>query len=110
MTHEWFARFCFGNLDVKDASSGRPVTGKVVEILQLVEQEHRISIFKMLLKHNDMEPFLKRIITGNEKWVKYENIKLKRSWSKADDSQQTIYKPRLTDGKQGYVKCLVGLE
>jgi len=37
-TQEWFARFRSGNFDVKDTPrSGRPVTGKVEEILQLVE-------------------------------------------------------------------------
>jgi len=41
----------------------------------------RITICKMLLKRNKMEPFLKRIITGDEKWVKYKNIKRKRSCS-----------------------------
>ena len=46
-----------------------------------------------------MEPFLKRIITGDEKWMKYENIKCKRSWSKADDPPQTISKPGLTKNK-----------
>jgi len=105
------------NLNVKDAPrSGRPVTGKVEEILQLVVQDHhvscqekaetlninhmtvwnnlkksgyqkkldvwvpheltqrnlidRITICEMLLKRNEMEPFLKRIIIGDEKWVK----------------------------------------
>ena len=53
----------------------------------------------MLLKRTEMEPFLKRIITGDEKWVKYENIKRKRSWSKADDPPQTISKPGLTKNK-----------
>jgi len=131
-TQEWFARFRSGNQDVKDASRPiRPITEKVGEILQLVEQDRhasckeisealninhmtvwnhlkkanykkkldvrvpheltqrnlndRITISEMLLKRNKMEPFLKRIITGYEKWLKHENIKRKRSWSKADD-------------------------
>jgi len=45
------------------------------------------------------KPFLKRIITGDEKWVKCENIKRKLSWSKADESPQTISKPGLTANK-----------
>jgi len=99
----------------------RPITEKVGEILQLVEQDwhascqeiaealninhmtawnhlkkanykkklgvrvphewrqrnlnNRINISEMLLKRTEMEPFLKRIITGDEKWVKYENVK-----------------------------------
>ena len=51
------------------------------------------------IRINEMEPFLKQIITGDEKLVKYENITRKRSWSKADDSPQTIPKPGLTKNK-----------
>jgi len=43
-TQEWFARFRFGNQDVKDASRpGRPITENVGEILQLVEQDLHAS-------------------------------------------------------------------
>ncbi|KAG5309403.1 SETMR methyltransferase, partial [Acromyrmex insinuator] len=114
-TQEWFVRFRSGNFNVKDRPrSGRPVTEKVDEILQLVKQlsganalrinhmtvwnhlkktgyakkfdvwvSHeltqrnlidRISISETLLKRNEIDPFLKQIITGDEKWVKYKNI------------------------------------
>ena len=53
----------------------------------------------MLLKRNKLEPFWKRIITGDEKWVKYENIKRKRSWSKAGDLPQTTSKAGLSAKK-----------
>ena len=53
----------------------------------------------MLLKRNELEPFWKRIITGDEKWVKYENIKRKRSWSKAGDLPQTTSKAGLSAKK-----------
>ena len=145
-TQEWFARFRSGNQDVKDSSCpGRPITEKVGEILQLVEQDRharcqeitkalninhmtvwnylkksnyknkfavwvpheltqgnlndRYTISEMLLKRYEIELFLKRIITGDEKWVKYENIKRKRSWSKAGDPPQSISKPGLTKNK-----------
>ncbi|XP_014487330.1 PREDICTED: histone-lysine N-methyltransferase SETMAR-like [Dinoponera quadriceps] len=42
----------------------------------------RISICNMLYKCNEDDPFLKRIITGDEKWIIYNNIERKRSWSK----------------------------
>ncbi|XP_035233552.1 histone-lysine N-methyltransferase SETMAR-like [Stegodyphus dumicola] len=38
----------------------------------------RITMSEILLKRNKTEPFLKRIITSDEKWVKCENIKHKR--------------------------------
>ncbi|GFT24873.1 histone-lysine N-methyltransferase SETMAR [Trichonephila clavipes] len=45
-----------------------------------------------LLKHHENDPFLKRIITGDEKWVVYNNVKRKRSWSIKDEPAQTISK------------------
>ncbi|GFW37561.1 histone-lysine N-methyltransferase SETMAR [Trichonephila clavipes] len=45
-----------------------------------------------LLKRHENDPFLKHIITGNEKWVVYNNVKRKRSWSKKDEPAQTISK------------------
>ncbi|GFY34223.1 histone-lysine N-methyltransferase SETMAR [Trichonephila clavipes] len=33
-----------------------------------------ISICKALAKRNEIDPFLKRIVTGDEKWVTYYNI------------------------------------
>ncbi|GFX99610.1 histone-lysine N-methyltransferase SETMAR [Trichonephila clavipes] len=39
---------------------------------------------------------LKRMVTGNEKWVTYDNIVRKRSWSKGSEAAQTVAKPGLT--------------
>ncbi|GFX59929.1 histone-lysine N-methyltransferase SETMAR [Trichonephila clavipes] len=41
----------------------------------------RISICEALAKQNKIDPFLKRMVTGDEKWVTYDNIVRKRSWS-----------------------------
>ncbi|GFX93582.1 histone-lysine N-methyltransferase SETMAR [Trichonephila clavipes] len=35
---------------------------------------NRISICEALAKRNEINPFLKRIVTGDEKWVTYYNI------------------------------------
>lgn len=59
----------------------------------------RISICESLLNRNKTDPFLKRIVTGDEKWVTYDNVKRKRSWSKADEAAQTVAKPGLTARK-----------
>jgi len=59
----------------------------------------RISICESLLKRNEIEPFLKRLITGDEKWVTYDNNVRKRSWSKLDKATQTVAKPGLTPRK-----------
>ena len=33
----------------------------------------RINICDTLLKRNEIEPFLKRMITSDEKWITYDN-------------------------------------
>ncbi|GFW94576.1 putative DD34D transposase [Trichonephila clavipes] len=40
-----------------------------------------ISICEGLAKRNEIDPFLKRMVTGDEKWVTYYNIVQKRSWN-----------------------------
>ncbi|GFU08465.1 hypothetical protein TNCV_2495551 [Trichonephila clavipes] len=44
----------------------------------------RISISEgeALAKWNEIDPFLKWTVTGEEKWITYDNIVRKRSWSK----------------------------
>ncbi|KAL7735182.1 hypothetical protein ACLKA6_014898 [Drosophila palustris] len=46
----------------------------------------------MHLKRNEFDPFLKRIITGAEKWIVYNNVNRKRSWSKHGEPTQTTSK------------------
>ncbi|GFV30250.1 histone-lysine N-methyltransferase SETMAR [Trichonephila clavipes] len=59
----------------------------------------RISICEAFAKRNKINPFLKRMVTGDEKWVKYDNIVRKRSWSKRGEAAQTEAKPGLTARK-----------
>ncbi|KAL7724126.1 hypothetical protein ACLKA6_008560 [Drosophila palustris] len=49
-----------------------------------------------LTQKNKIDPFLKRMVTGDEKWVTYDNVKRKRSWSKSGEAAQTVAKPGLT--------------
>lgn len=42
----------------------------------------RINICDLLLKSKNTDSFLKIIITGDEKWIVYDNIVRKRSWCK----------------------------
>jgi len=55
----------------------------------------RINICDTLLKRNEIEPFLKRMITGDEKWITYDNSTRKRSWIKKGEKAQAIAKPGL---------------
>ncbi|GFX22082.1 histone-lysine N-methyltransferase SETMAR [Trichonephila clavipes] len=59
----------------------------------------RISICEALAKRNEIDPFLKWLGTGDEKWVTYDNIVRKRSWSKGGEAAQTVGKPGLTARK-----------
>ncbi|GFW77515.1 histone-lysine N-methyltransferase SETMAR [Trichonephila clavipes] len=42
-----------------------------------------------LIRHN-VEPFLDQLITGDEKWILYENIKRKKSYCKPGTSSATV--------------------
>jgi len=55
----------------------------------------RISISDLLYKRNEYDPFLKRIITGDEKWIIYNNVERKRSWSKRGEPPSTTPKAGL---------------
>ena len=55
------------------------------------ERQHAMS----LLAHNKHEPFLKRLVTGDEKWILYENPEWKRSWSQRNQPSQHCAKPGL---------------
>jgi len=59
----------------------------------------RINICDTLLKRNEIESFLKRMITGDEKWITYDNPTRKRSWVKKGEKAQAITKPGLTRKK-----------
>ena len=121
----WFAHFCSGDFDLKDAPcSGRPnevddgetkamiknnrrsmkreiaeklnishacvkrlsnvneLDIRVPNKLNAIQLTKRISNCDSLPKRNETDQVLERIITGNEKWVVYDNVVRKRSWSK----------------------------
>ncbi|XP_011631768.1 histone-lysine N-methyltransferase SETMAR-like, partial [Pogonomyrmex barbatus] len=59
----------------------------------------RINIYDMLIKREENDPFLKRLITGDEKWIIYNNVVRKRSWSRRDDSLQTTSKANIHQRK-----------
>jgi len=60
---------------------------------------NRINICDRLLKRNEIEPFLKRMIIGDEKRIIYDNPTRKRSWIKKGEKAQAIVKPGLTRKK-----------
>lgn len=55
----------------------------------------RVSACTSLIVRNKTEPFLSRLVTGDEKWIMYNNVKRKRSWSLPGESVQTVAKDGL---------------
>ena len=41
-----------------------------------------ITAYNSLLKYKEYVPFLKQIVTDNEKWILYNNMEQTRSWDK----------------------------
>ena len=73
-----------------------------------VHLTQRINIYGSLLKRNEIDPFLKRQITGDEKWIIYNNVNRKRSWVIQDEPAQTTPKAEIRQ-KKDYAVSLVGL-
>ena len=67
--------------------------------LNEIQLTKRISICDLLLKRNETDPLLKRIITGDEKWIVYDNVVRKRSWSKRDEPAQSTLKADIHERK-----------
>ena len=63
--------------------------------LSVKKKMDRLNMCDTLPKRNEIEPFLKRIITADENWVKYENIVRKKSWKKRDERSQNNFKARI---------------
>ncbi|CAK9811656.1 Histone-lysine N-methyltransferase SETMAR [Anthophora quadrimaculata] len=120
----WFRRFRSGIFDIKDAPrTGRPVVENVDKITEIIEvdrhqswipkearclgatpintKKHDESNFHLrsIGQRNEIDLFLKRMVTGDEKWVTYDNIVRKRSWSKRNEAAETVAKQGLTSRK-----------
>ncbi|CAK9827264.1 Histone-lysine N-methyltransferase SETMAR [Anthophora retusa] len=67
--------------------------------LKEVHLTARISICDTLIKRQKNDPFLKRVITGDEKWIVYNNMVRKRSWSQRNAPPQTRSKPEIHQRK-----------
>ena len=53
------------------------------------------SCDSLLLKRNENILFLKQIVTGDEKWILYNNVERKRSWGKRNEPPPTTPKAGL---------------
>ncbi|CAK9827568.1 Histone-lysine N-methyltransferase SETMAR [Anthophora retusa] len=55
---------------------------------------NRVSTCDLLLQRHERNPFLKRLVTGDETWILYQNVHRKHTWSK-ENSPLTVAKPEL---------------
>ncbi|GFX26948.1 hypothetical protein TNCV_1841201 [Trichonephila clavipes] len=66
---------------------------------------------RSLAKRNEIDPFLKHMVTGDEKWVTYFNNVRKRSWPKCGEAAPNgeAGQTRI-NGQEGNTVYLAGLE
>ena len=48
--------------------------------LKEIHLTNRMSVCDQLIKREENDPFLKCMITGDEKWIVYNNVSRKKSW------------------------------
>ena len=57
--------------------------------------ERRFCTSEMLLERHKKKSFLHRIVTGDEKWIHYDNPKRKKSYVKPDQPAKSTAKPSI---------------
>lgn len=50
----------------------------------------RVTVAISLLARNEKQPFLNRLVTGDEKWILYNNVQRKRTWKQAGESAEPV--------------------
>ncbi|GFU73766.1 histone-lysine N-methyltransferase SETMAR [Trichonephila clavipes] len=118
----WFSKFRSGDLSLRESDrSGRPskIDNDVLRSMlennpHLTSQEiaeefgiHHTQLLKITLNLVDTmwSRFLDKLITGDEKWILYENIKGKKSYCKPGTSSATAPKPSIHQRKE--LLCLL---
>lgn len=61
--------------------------------------ERRVDACHVLLQKYTREPFLKRVITGDEKWILYKNVTQQKSWVPRGARAATVAKPEIHQKK-----------
>lgn len=67
--------------------------------LQQRDVERRFFTCEMLLARQKRKGFLHRIVTGDEKWIRFDNPKRKKSWVKPGQPSTSTAKPELHQNK-----------
>ena len=66
--------------------------------------ERRFFTCEQLLQRRNREGFLHRIVTGDEKWIRYNNPKRKKSWGKP--GQLSTSTPKLNIHGSKHILCI----
>lgn len=61
--------------------------------------ERRFLMCELLLQRHKRKGFLHRIITGDEKWIHYDNPKRRKSWGKPGHASTSSAKPNIHGSK-----------
>lgn len=61
--------------------------------------ERRKFICELLLQRHQRKNFLHRILTGDEKWVRFDNPKRRKSWCRPGEPSKSIAKPNIHSAK-----------
>jgi len=61
--------------------------------------ERRLCMSEMLLARHKKKSFLHRIVTGDEKWIHYDNPKRRKSWGKPGHASTSTAKPNIHEKK-----------
>ncbi|GFT65217.1 histone-lysine N-methyltransferase SETMAR [Trichonephila clavipes] len=92
-------KFHSSDFSLKDEKrSGRPVEIDDDLIKTIIDSDRHSTTREiaencdLLKESNGNDPFLKRLISGDEKWVVYNNIKWKILWSRPGEPTQTTSK------------------
>lgn len=67
----------------------------VPHLLTKANKLNRISAAVSLLGRLNKESFLDRLVTGDEKWILYNNIQRKRTWKQANEHGEPMEKTNL---------------
>ena len=63
--------------------------------LQPRDVERRLCTCEQLLQQQNRKGFLHRIVTGDEKWIRYDNPKRRKSWGEPGHASTSTAKPNI---------------
>ncbi|KAG5320414.1 MOS1T transposase, partial [Pseudoatta argentina] len=91
---DWFRRFKNNDFQLEDKErSGAPKKFQDKELEQLLDEKSR----ELLLQRQKRKGFFAshRIVTGDEKWIHYDNPKRRKSWRKPGHASTSSARPNI---------------